>query len=49
MGNPGVFQGYPYPYSSLPVPAHWGTGLDGYGYWVAAGTWVRKPVHGFIF
>jgi hypothetical protein len=29
-GNPGVFPGYPYPYPSLPVPAHWGTGFCGY-------------------
>ena len=48
-GNPGVFQGYPYPYPSLPVPSHWGTVFDGYGCRVAAGTGVQKPVHGFVF
>ena len=48
-GNPWVFQGYPYPYPSLSVPAHWGTGLTRYGYRVAAGTRVRKPVPGFVF
>jgi hypothetical protein len=25
-GNPGVFQGYPYPNPSKPVPLGWGTG-----------------------
>ena len=30
-GNPGVFQGYPYPNPSLPVPSLWGTGFGGYG------------------
>jgi hypothetical protein len=37
-GNPGVFPGYPYPYPSLPVPAHWGTGFCGYGSRVLAVT-----------
>ena len=30
-GNPGVFQGYPYPNPSLPVPVAGGTGFDGWG------------------
>jgi len=30
-GNPGVFQGYPYPYPSKPVPATKGRGFDGSG------------------
>ena len=30
-GNPGVFQGYPYPNPSLPTPTEWGMGFDGYG------------------
>ena len=38
MGNPGVFQGYPYPNPSLPAPAQWGTGFDGYGLQV-----IRDP------
>jgi len=33
-GNPGVFQGNPYPYPSKPVPVVAGTGFDGYGLWV---------------
>ena len=31
MGNPGVFQGYLYPYPSKPVPATKGRGFDGSG------------------
>ena len=31
-GNPGVFQGYPYPDPSLPVPTARGTGLTGTGH-----------------
>ena len=30
-GNPGVFQGYPDPYPSKPIPATRGRGLGGYG------------------
>jgi hypothetical protein len=30
-GNPGVFQGYPYPNPSKPVPLGWGTGLSVHG------------------
>ena len=30
-GNPGVFQGYPYPYLRKPTPAPKGTGFDGLG------------------
>jgi hypothetical protein len=28
-GNPGVFQGYPYPYPRKPVPVFKGTGFTG--------------------
>jgi hypothetical protein len=30
-GNPGVFQGYPYPYPDKPVPTNKGTGSCGLG------------------
>jgi hypothetical protein len=30
-GNPGVFQGYPYPNPSIPVPVSRGTGLSVHG------------------
>ena len=33
MGNPGIFQGYLYPYPSQPIPLEQGTGIM----WV----WVR--------
>ena len=31
MGNPGVFQGYPYPYPDKPIPINKGTGFCGLG------------------
>jgi len=42
MGNPGVFQGYPYPHPNKPIPAHWGAVFDGYGCRVVAGLQVDE-------
>ena len=30
-GNPGVFQGYPYPYPDKPIPTNKGKGSCGFG------------------
>ena len=31
MGNPGVSQGYPYPYLEIPYPSQWVRVLTGQG------------------
>jgi len=38
MGYPGVFQGNPYPYPSIPIPASTGTGFP----WVTQGYCIYK-------
>jgi hypothetical protein len=45
-GNPGVFQGYPYPYPSIPLPFVVGPGFNGLGSGVMRVQRVQKPAGG---
>ena len=46
-GNPGVFQGYPYPYPRKPVPAFKGRGFGGLGSGFRKNPGVLQPVCGY--
>ena len=46
-GNPGVFQGYPYPYPRKPVPAFKGRGFGGLGTGFRKNPGVLQPMCGY--
>jgi len=45
-GNPGVFQGYTYPYPRKPIPAFKGRGFGGLGSGFCKNPGVLQPVVG---